>query len=274
MNPFDTETRHDLTLFIEAVNSNPNGDPNLGNRPRHDAETGHGVIRDGALKRRARDWMVAKGKDVLVQPSEDSLQARELQAGGEDVSTEHLKDCIDVRLFGHVATANDSHNQIWGPVQIGDATSVDPVDIETQALTRSLKTTDEDSGKGMGREHIVRYGLYRAVGSYSPNRAGEKVTEEDLKLLYQGLLRGWEYSTSSSRPEVSGVALGVVTHKNPLGNAPRRETTDLLQFGTEEEHPRSLDDYNRMEAEAPGGTELTVFEPYDEVLEGEEASEG
>jgi CRISPR-associated protein Csd2 len=267
MNPFNPATRHDLTLFIEAVNSNPNGDPNLGNRPRHDAETGHGIIRDGALKRRARDWMVAKGEQVLVQPSEDSLQARELQAGGENVDTEQLKDCIDVRLFGHVATANDSHNQIWGPVQIGDATSVDPVDIETQALTRSLKTADEDIGKGMGREHIVRYGLYRAVGSYSPNRAGDKVTEADLKLLYQSLLRGWEYAASSSRPEVSGVALGVVTHDNPLGNAPRRETTTLLRFETEEEHPRSLDDYTRVTEDAPDGTELAVFEPYDDALD-------
>jgi CRISPR-associated protein Csd2 len=269
MSPFDPSTRHDLILFIEAVNSNPNGDPNLGNRPRHDAETGHGVIRDGALKRRARDWMVAKGEQVLVQPSEDSLQSRELEFGGEDVDTDRLRECLDVRLFGHVATANDSHNQIWGPVQIGDATSIDPIDIETQALTRSLKTTDEDTGKGMGREHIVRFGLYRAVGSYSPNRAGDHVSEDDLKLLYQSLLRGWEYTASSSRPEVNGVALGVVSHENPLGNAPRRETTELLRFKTDEEHPRSLDDYGRMEADPPDGTELNVFEPYDEVLETE-----
>lgn len=267
MNPFDPTTRHDLTLFIEAVNSNPNGDPNLGNRPRHDAETGHGVIRDGALKRRARDWMVAKGEQVLVQPSEDSLQSRELQSGGEDVDTDRLKECLDVRLFGHVATANDSHNQIWGPVQIGDATSVDPVEIVTQALTRSLKTTDEDTGKGMGREHIVRYGLYRAVGSYTPDRAGDKVSEDDLKLLYQSLLRGWEHTASSSRPEVSGIALGVVTHENPLGNAQRRDTTDLLRYETDEESPRSLSDYTRTEEDAPEGTELNVFEPYDKELE-------
>jgi len=267
MNPFNPTTRHDLTLFIEAVNSNPNGDPNLGNRPRHDAETGHGVIRDGALKRRARDWMVAKGERVLVQPSEDSLQSRELEFGGDEVDTGRLKECIDVRLFGHVATANDSHDQIWGPVQIGDAESLDPIDIETQALTRSLKTKEEDDGKGMGREHIVRYGLYRAIGSYSPNRAGDQVNKADLKLLYQSLLRGWEHTASSSRPEVNGIALGVVTHKDPLGNAPRRETTDLLRFESDDEHPRSLSDYSRTEADAPEGTELSVFEPHDKALE-------
>jgi CRISPR-associated protein Csd2 len=222
-------------------------------------------VTNGAIKRRARDWMAARGEPILVRPGEKALQTIESEYMDDDNATqrENLQQFIDVRLFGHVPTAGDNHNPIWGPVQIADAVSVDPVDIETMAITRSLPTKEDDDGKGMGRRSVVRYGLYRAIGSYAPNRALDSVTEDDLKLLYESLLRGFEHAASASRPQVEGRLLAVVTHENELGNAPRSATTDLVEFNANGDRPRAFDDYTRTVHEAPSGTELSLFEPYD-----------
>lgn len=265
MSPFDPNTRHDFVLFFDAVNSNPNGDPNYDNLPRHFPDTGVGLVSDGAIKRHARDWMAARGQMILVRPGEKALQTIEAKYIDDDKKTqrENLRQFIDVRLFGHVPTAKKNHNPIWGPVQIGRAASVDPVEIETMAITRSLPTKEDGGGKGMGRRSMVRYGLYRAIGSYTPNRAPDSVTEDDLKLLYESLLRGFEYAMSASRPQVEGRLLAVVTHENELGNAPRSVTTSLVEFDANGDRPRAFEDYTRTVREAPSGTELSLFAPYD-----------
>jgi CRISPR-associated protein Csd2 len=270
---FNPDKRHDFTLFFDATNSNPNGDPNLDNLPRHDPDTGEGIATGGSIKRKVRDWMIARGETVLVQPVDGSLQDREIDLADkvddtedtEDSSDALTKHCIDVRLFGHVLTGESDADSVWGPVQVCDAVSVHPVDIENMAITRVVRSSEEEGG-GMGRRGVVRYGLYKAKGSYSPEKASKYVTEEDLRLLYEGLLRGFEHSASAARPDVEGRKLLVVTHKHKLGNAPRSKTSEVLRSETNADHPRSIDDFDFVEEEAPDGTERRVFEPYDEAL--------
>lgn len=270
LSPFDPSKRHDFVLFFDATNSNPNGDPNLDNLPRHDPDTGEGLVTNGAIKRKVRDWMIARGETVLVQPIDGSLQDREIdlaeKVGGDDDPSEALaKHCIDVRLFGHVLTGEEHADAVWGPVQVSDAISVDPVDIENVAITRVVRSGEEE-GTGMGRRGMVRYGLYKAKGSYAPHRATDYVSKEDLRLLYEGLLRGFEHSASAVRHDVEGRKLLVVTHEDTLGNAPRSKTTRVLRAEANTDHPRSFDDYTFNGEEAPDGTETAVFEPYDSIL--------
>lgn len=270
LSPFDPDKRHDFTLFFDATNSNPNGDPNLDNLPRHDPDTGEGLATNGSIKRKVRDWMIARGETVLVQPVDGSLQDREIDLAGKvdgagDPSEALAKHCIDVRLFGHVLTGESDADSVWGPVQVCDAVSVHPVDIENMTITRVLRSSEEE-GTEMGRRGVVRYGLYKAKGSYSPGKASDYVTEEDLKLLYEGLLRGFEHSASASRPDVEGRKLLLVTHKHELGNAPRSTTSELLRAETDADHPRSIEDFEFVEKDAPENTEKVVFEPYDERL--------
>ncbi|MFB6272716.1 MAG: CRISPR-associated protein [Salinibacter sp.] len=267
---FDPDKRHDFTLFFDATNSNPNGDPNLDNLPRHDPDTGEGIATGGSIKRKVRDWMIARGETVLVQPVDGSLQDREIDLADkvddtEDPSDALQKHCIDVRLFGHVLTGESDADSVWGPVQVSDAVSVHPVDIENMAITRVLRSSEEEGG-GMGRRGVVRYGLYKAKGSFSPGKASDHVTKKDLKLLYEGLLRGFEHSASAARPDVEGRKLLVVTHEDELGNAPRSKTSEVLRAETDVDHPRSIKDFEFVTEEAPDGTERKVFEPYDETL--------
>jgi CRISPR-associated protein Csd2 len=272
LNSFDPDRRHDFVLLFDAQNSNPNGDPNDANRPRQDDRTKEGIVRDAAIKRKVRDWMDEKGKTVLVKRGDESLEAL-VQEHYDDSREAPLEEaCIDVRLFGNgpVQNAPDDYREIWGPVQINNAVSVDPIEPIEEGLTRSLPTGEGDDNTGMGRRWIVPYGLYRACGSYAPSRASDHVSEEDLKLLYQGLLRGWEHSQSSARSGTHGHLLAVVTHEHRLGNAPRRHpskqgTWDIVQAESTTENPRSVDDYNLSVDDPPDETKLTTFEPYGEL---------
>lgn len=249
--------RYDFALLFDVVNGNPNGDPDAGNSPRVDPETGHGLVSDVALKRKIRDFVLlaktgtngggpAPGYDIYVKRHGvlDQLHRQAYQTLGLDPEKDSkqlsnverarawmCQTYFDIRTFGAVLTLDINCGQVRGPVQITFSRSVDPIASLEQAITRRAVATqreaDEQIKKSgqvvgtMGRKEIVPYALYRAHGFISPHLAADTgFTEADLELLWQALLNMFELDRSAARGEMAARRLVVFEHQSPLGNAP------------------------------------------------------
>ena len=252
--------RYDFVILFDVENGNPNGDPDAGNMPRIDPETGLGLVTDVCLKRKIRNYVETVKEDVPGYaiyikenvPLNRSDRAALKYVGIEETDDKVLKEAIkkakkddpgldlklrdfmcqnffDVRTFGAVMTtfvkASLNCGQVRGPVQIGFAQSVDPIVPQEVTITRVAITTEADAENKdteMGRKHIVPYGLYRAEGFVSANLA-RKVTgfsEEDLTLLWQAILNMFENDHSAARGKMAVRELIVFRHDSELGNAP------------------------------------------------------
>ena len=217
--------RYDFVVLFDVENGNPNGDPDAGNMPRVDPESGYGLVTDVCLKRKIRNYvgMVREneqGYQIYVKESvplnrSDARAFEYLNVSADKVKgmkkddpelDRKIRDFMcqnfyDIRTFGAVMTtfvkANLNCGQVRGPVQLGFAKSVDPILPQEITITRVAITTESDAekkGTEMGRKYIVPYGLYRAEGYISANQA-RKVTgfsEEDLELLWEAILNMFE----------------------------------------------------------------------------------
>jgi CRISPR-associated protein Csd2 len=254
----NVQKRYDFTLVFDVTNGNPNGDPDAGNSPRIDPETGHGLVSDVCLKRKVRNYItlakrnLADGKpqdgyDIYVkekavlnlqhQRAYDAPALKNAPANADRVELARKWMCqtfFDIRMFGAVMNTGDNDKkcgQVRGPVQIAFAMSVDPVVDLEQALTRVAVTTkkkaDDQIAKygqvmpEMGRKSLVPYGLYVMHGFFSPYLAQDTgFTNEDLKLLWESLTRIFESDRSAARGVMSTQKLVIFQHDSPLGNAP------------------------------------------------------
>lgn len=273
--------RYDFVILFDVENGNPNGDPDAGNMPRIDPETGLGLVTDVCLKRKIRNYvdMVKEGEagyQIYIQekvPLNDmdkkAIEAVHLDPDDEKAIKKAKKDdpgldvklrdfmCrnfFDVRTFGAVMTtfvkANLNCGQVRGPVQLGFARSVDPIMPQEVTITRVAITKAEDAenkGTEMGRKYIVPYGLYRAEGFVSANLA-RKVTgfsEEDLALLWQAILNMFENDHSAARGKMCVRELIMFKHDSELGNAPAHKLFDAVKVrrATADTAPRSYSDY-------------------------------
>lgn len=251
--------RYDFVLLYDVVNGNPNGDPDAGNAPRVDPETGHGLVSDVALKRKVRNFVLlaktdpgggapAAGYDIYVKQHGvlEQLHRQAYQVLGLKVDEKSKEGKVanvdkarawmcqtyfDIRAFGAVLTLDVNCGQVRGPVQITFSRSIDPIASLEQSITRKAVATQreadaqiEKSGQvvgTMGRKEIVPYGLYEAHGFISPHLAGDTgFTEDDLALLWQALANLFENDRSASRGEMAVRNLVVFEHASPLGNAP------------------------------------------------------
>jgi CRISPR-associated protein Csd2 len=251
--------RYDFVLLYDVINGNPNGDPDAGNAPRVDPETGHGLVSDVALKRKIRNFVSlakadlqgsapAPGYDIYVkqhgvleQLHRRAYEAQGLkvdekskEAKGSNVEKARAWMCqtyFDIRTFGAVLTLDINCGQVRGPVQITFSRSIDPIATLEQSITRKAVATQreadnqiEKSGQvvgTMGRKEIVPYALYRAHGFVSPHLAADTgFTEEDLDLVWQALASMFEHDRSATRGEMATRKLIVFEHQSPLGNAP------------------------------------------------------
>jgi CRISPR-associated protein Csd2 len=251
--------RYDFVLFYDVTNGNPNGDPDAGNTPRLDPETGHGLVSDVAIKRKIRNFVsLAKsdlqgsapepGYDIYVKQHGvlEQLHRRAYEAQGlktdeksKDVKLSNVEKArawmcqtyFDIRAFGAVLTLDINCGQVRGPVQITFSRSIDPIATLEQSITRKAVATQreadaqiEKSGQvvgTMGRKEIVPYGLYRAHGFISPHLAADTgFTEDDLELVWQALLNMFENDRSATRGEMATRRLIVFEHQSLLGNAP------------------------------------------------------
>ena len=246
------KNRYDFVYLFDVTNGNPNGDPDAGNMPRMDPETGHGLVSDVCLKRKVRNYVQLLGKkgcQIFVQEKRP-LNPLIAEACKENKQKDYRKDnggwntteskkrsqadiatlqewlCdryFDIRTFGAVMSTGPNAGQVRGPVQFTFARSVEPIVPVEQAITR---VTDVDKEEGeMGRKHIVPYGLYRAHGYVSACLAGGSgkgtgFSEEDVGLLWAALEQMFDHDRSAARGEMVARRLIVFKHGSALGNAP------------------------------------------------------
>jgi CRISPR-associated protein Csd2 len=322
--------RYDFVYLFDVADGNPNGDPDAGNQPRIDPETGEGLVTDVCLKRKVRNAVPLLGTGTghriyfqtqdapdadrvlnrLHQQAIDAVApaqvasavapaqaatpapepaAEEKKSGGRkkggdkggDKSGEvtaqarrwMCEQFWDVRAFGAVMTTGVNCGQVRGPVQLTFARSVGPILSLEHAITRKSVTTQEEAEtqlkeKGsitgtMGRKNTVPYGLYRCHGFVSPQLAAQTgFSEADLALLWQSLLRMFEYDRSATRGQMSARGLYVFKHASALGNAPSHRLQALVDVKRNVEVARSFAAFTVSvdEAKLPAGVALQVFD--------------
>ncbi len=282
------QNRYDFVILFDVMNGNPNGDPDAGNMPRVDPETGYGLVTDVCLKRKIRNYVETAKEDapgyriyikdqVPLQRSDAEALTylgvnKDLKAAKKDdpeldrkIRDFMCQNFYDIRTFGAVMTTfvKGALNcgQVRGPVQIGFARSIDPIMPQEITITRVAITTEADAekkGTEMGRKHIVPYALYRAEGFISANLA-RKVTgfsEEDLQLLWQAILNMFENDHSAARGLMAVRELIVFKHESELGNAPAHKLFDAVHVDHVEgvTTPRKYSDYHVwLDSDLPAG---------------------
>ena len=290
------KNRYEFAIIFDVENGNPNGDPDAGNMPRIDPETGYGIVTDVCLKRKIRNYVdVVKegeqGYDIYIKSGtplqtkdnkafkecnvEDKAQIKKMKKDNPDLDIK-LRDFMcenfyDIRTFGAVMTTfvKESLNcgQVRGPVQLSFARSVDPIFPQEITITRCAITTEEDGEKNtntMGNKFIVPYGLYVAEGYVSANLA-RKVTgfsEDDLELLWNSIVNMFEFDHAAARGKMAVRKLVIFKHDSELGNVPSYKLFDAIKIKRKEDVKvaRSYDDYEVRidESEIPHSVTCTV----------------
>ena len=268
------ENRYDFVYLFDVKDGNPNGDPDAGNLPRVDAETGRGLITDVCLKRKVRNFVslinneqpphdiYIKEKAILNQVHEKAYESiganEELEEDAADKKSKSKRkgsadsvnkarnwicqNFYDVRTFGAVMSTGVNCGQVRGPVQLTFARSIDPVVSQEHSITRMAVATKEESEKQsgdnrtMGRKFTVPYGLYRCHGFISAHLAQQTgFSEDDLELLLQALESMFEHDRSAARGEMTTRGLYVFKHNNKLGNAPAHRLFERITASLKDE---------------------------------------
>lgn len=265
--------RYDFVLLFDVKDGNPNGDPDAGNLPRLDAETGHGLVTDVSLKRKVRNYVgmvkeckppfdiYIKEKGVLERTHRTAYEAigatDELSDEGKDVkkkakrkgsedSVRKARDWIchnffDVRTFGAVMSTGVNCGQVRGPVQMTFARSVDPIVASEHSITRMAVATEKEAesqegdNRTMGRKHTVPYGLYRSHGFVSAFLANQTgFGDADLEIVFKALEDMFEHDRSAARGEMATRGLIVFKHDSELGNAHAHSLFDRIKIKRKE----------------------------------------
>ncbi|MBP3310646.1 MAG: type I-C CRISPR-associated protein Cas7/Csd2 [Butyricicoccus sp.] len=272
------KNRYEFVILFDVENGNPNGDPDAGNMPRLDPETGYGLVTDVCLKRKIRNFVETVKEDadgyriyikdgVPLNRSDaeafahwnvDEKTIKEAKKK-DDKLDEKIRDFMcsqffDIRTFGAVMTTFVKNNlncgQVRGPVQLGFARSIDPIVPQEVTITRVAITTEADAekkGTEMGRKHIVPYALYRCEGYVSANLARKTTgfSEDDLALLWQAILNMFEVDHSAARGKMAVRQLIVFKHDSELGNAPAYKLFDTVTVARKDGvvSPRAYSNY-------------------------------
>ena len=260
----------DFILLFDALDANPNGDPDGGNLPRIDAETGHGLVTDVCLKRKVRNYVqltracelpydiYVKEKAILNDQHDRAYKALSLDEKDASAAEQARKwmctNFYDIRTFGAVMTTGVNCGQVRGPVQLSFARSQDPVTQLEYAVTRCAVTTQKEAiaqkgdNRTMGRKFTVPYALYMAKGVVNPFLAEQTgFGDTDLELLIEALTHLFDFDASAARPAGSMTVRKLILfrHSSQLGNAPAHKLYDSLKITRKPgvEFPRSIADY-------------------------------
>ena len=265
--PEAIKNRYEFMILFDVENGNPNGDPDAGNLPRIDPESGYGLVTDVCLKRKIRNYveLVKEGepgyriyvKEGVPLNRSDNEAYQSIGVTDKSVKEAKKKDpdidlkirnymCdnfFDIRTFGAVMTtfvkAALNCGQVRGPVQLGFAKSIDPVISQEVTITRVAITTEKDAEEKkteIGRKSIIPYALYRTEGYVSANLA-RKVTgfsEEDLELLWKAIINMFENDHSAARGNMAVRELIVFKHDSELGNCPAYKLFDAVDVHRKE----------------------------------------
>lgn len=256
------KNRYEFVILFDVENGNPNGDPDAGNMPRVDPETGLGLVTDVCLKRKIRNYVETVKEDATgyriyikdgvplnrsdaeayaaLDVTEKTVKAKKKENPDLD---RNIRDWMcanfyDIRTFGAVMTtfvkAALNCGQVRSPVQMGFARSVEPVVPQEVTITRVAITTEADAenkGTEMGRKYIVPYGLYRCEGYISANLARKTTgfSEKDLELLWEAILNLFEHDHSAARGKMAVRELIIFKHDSELGCAPAHKLFDTVK---------------------------------------------
>lgn len=263
--------RMDFVVLFDARDANPNGDPDAGNLPRVDPETGHGLVTDVCLKRKVRNFvsMVHENESpnriyfsdgaVLNQLHEEAWKhvgekpSKSLPKDvgkAKEITGFMCRNFFDIRTFGAVMTTEVNSGQVRGPVQMSFARSIDPVVTLEHAITRSSVTNERDREKErtMGRKFTVPYGLYRAHGFVNPFLAKQTGFDgDDLELFMTALENAFQYDASAARPAGSMATRKIIIfqHDSELGSAPSHRLLEAVTVRRrgDVDVPRNFTDY-------------------------------
>lgn len=251
----EIQNRYDFVYLFDVQDGNPNGDPDAGNLPRIDPETGHGIVTDVCLKRKLRNFVqlskkLADGFDIFVKEKgilnnliSEAHQHEDVKSKEKGQKTEAARKVMcrrffDVRTFGAVMMTGENAGQVRGPVQLTFSRSVDPIVPLEHSITRMAVATPEEAikqdgdNRTMGRKATVPYGLYVCRGFVSPSLAqgdkGTGMSDADLDLVWDGLLQMFEHDRSAARGLMSARALYIFRHESTLGNAPSHKLFDRI----------------------------------------------
>ena len=274
----ELKNRIDFVYIFDVKDGNPNGDPDAGNLPRVDAETGMGLVTDVCLKRKVRNYVqVAKelsaGYDIFIKEKavldtivEKVYDFSEVtKASKEDKKVVAKKvmcqNYYDIRTFGAVIATSGKQDQVRGPIQMTFARSVDAIATSEHSITRMsvTKEVDLEKKRTMGRKATVPYGLYVCHGFISANLAMQTgFSEEDLELFFDALKNMFDVDRSAARGLMSAQKLIVFRHDSVLGNAPANKLFDLVQIEKKTDGaPRSFKDYEvTIASEIPSGIKV------------------
>jgi CRISPR-associated protein Csd2 len=262
----ELKNRIDFVYIFDVQDGNPNGDPDAGNLPRVDAETGMEIVTDVCIKRKVRNYVqvakgLANGYDIFVK--EKAVLNNEIDKAHDDAKVKAAQNKIaaarqymcehyyDIRTFGAVMSTGKNAGQVRGPIQLTFARSVNPVATSEHSITRiavaTPKEAESQNGENhtMGRKATIPYGLYVCHGFISANLAQQTgFTEDDLALFFDALKNMFDLDRSAARGLMSAQKLIVFRHASELGNAPANKLFDLVKVEkTTNDVPRSFKDY-------------------------------
>lgn len=284
------KNRYEFVVLFDVENGNPNGDPDAGNMPRIDPESGYGLVTDVCLKRKIRNYVETVKEDgagyriyikdgvplnrsdreacEYVGVDKDKLkEAKKKDAQLDEKLRDFMcRNFFDIRTFGAVMTTfvKGALNcgQVRGPVQLGFSRSIDPILPQEVTITRTAITTEADAEKKdteMGRKYIIPYALYRCEGYVSANLARKttRFSEDDLSLLWEAIINMFENDHSAARGKMAVRELIVFKHDSELGNAPAHRLFELVRVEKKDgvTAPRAYTDYtvNIDEDNLPAG---------------------
>lgn len=262
--------RYDFTLIFDVQDGNPNGDPDAGNLPRVDPETGCGLVTDVCLKRKVRNYVqMAKSltvpygifiqeKGILNNLIDEAHEQESVKTKTKGDKTAAAREWMcakyfDIRTFGAVMSTGKNAGQVRGPVQLTFGRSVDPIVTLEHSITRMAVATEAEAEKQggdnrtMGRKNTVPYGIYVAHGFISPHLAAQTgFSEDDLELLWQALEHMFEHDRSAARGLMSTRKLIIFKHESSLGNAPAHALFDRVTINRKDAAtpPRAFKDYS------------------------------
>lgn len=283
--------RYDFVYLFDVTNGNPNGDPDAGNLPRIDPETGRGLVTDVCLKRKVRNYVAfVKGdqpayriymaeRAVLNAQHREAYAALDLPVVDKKLPKDEKQahgltrwmcdNFFDIRAFGAVMSTEVNVGQVRGPIQMTFASSLDQIVPLEISITRSSVTNEKDAlqnDRTMGRKHIVPYGLYRTHGFISARLAndakkGTGFSEDDLALFWRALSEMFDHDRSAARGEMTARRLIAFEHESDLGNASASklfERVTVTRGNEADGPPRSFGDYHVAvdAADLPAGVRL------------------
>ncbi|MGD9209646.1 MAG: type I-C CRISPR-associated protein Cas7/Csd2 [Desulfobacteraceae bacterium] len=272
------DNRYDFVLLFDVQDGNPNGDPDAGNLPRMDPETGHGLVTDVCLKRKVRNYVqLVRGEDsgfdifikekaILNNLIDQAHEKETVKSKTKGDKTEAARKVMcetyyDVRTFGAVMSTGKNAGQVRGPVQLTFSRSIDQIVPLEHSITRMAVATEAEAEKQqgdnrtMGRKFTVPYALYRCHGFISAPLAQQTgFSTEDLELFWQALTTMFEHDRSAARGQMTSRKLVIFKHDSKFGNAPAHQLFDLVKVNRQngDNSPaRAYEDY-QVVVEADG----------------------